>query len=74
MHTQASNDHAADLRALLAAALDSNIAPARIADLIRLERGPAPGRCPECEAPMRAGGQKLRCTECGVTCATTSTR
>jgi tRNA(Ile2) C34 agmatinyltransferase TiaS len=68
MQTQDSTDHAADLRALLAAALASNIAPARIADLIRLERVPAPGRCPECEAPMRvASSHKLRCTECGVT-------
>ena len=58
------------LHVLIAAALDANIAPSRIKDLIRLEGRPTPGHCPECRSAMRTErGSSLRCTNCGVTSA-----
>ena len=71
MNTQNTPHNLPDsLRRLISAALDADIPPGRIEDLIRTEGRPSPGHCPECDSTMRPEhGSSLRCTNCGVTAA-----
>jgi len=71
MDTNNASHHLPDaLRRLIVAALEADVSPGRIEDLIRLEGRRQPGHCPECDSNMSSDQAGiLRCTNCGVTSA-----